>query len=561
MNHSHTADTLGAFAATESRPRVTFELYHPMKKSLFALTLSAALAALTAPAHAGLLDSATQAWEYKHSGSGSFLSEIVSFDASRNELWVSGVSGIDILNAQTGSLVQRLDTSAFGNLNSVSIRNGVAAIALENKTNRELPGLVQTYSTASRSLTGSYTVGALPDMLTFTPDGSKILVANEGTPNNTSMSGVTSANSHYGALTSPSGSFPRSYGSNALDPVGSVSIIHLGTGSVTTTSNLATATREGSHIRTNTGMDFEPEYIAVNAAGTKAYVTLQEANAIGVLDLASGSFEKVVGLGAKDYSQPGNRIDPKNDSTATVSNINLVSVNAKGLYQPDAVATYQVGGQTLLVMANEGDFREDDQDRSTAASVNPALSGTLLSNLRVLNTDSSVANGLFTAGARSFSIRDANGTLVYDSGEILDREAIAAGIYDDGRSRDKGVEPEGVELMEIDGRTLAFIGLERTTKAAVAAFDITDPNNVSFLKLLVGQGTARAPEGLKGYRIGKDFYLSLASEGNSDVPGSENFTTTFHLATTAVPEPGTYALGLAGLAVALGAQRRRRQGR
>ncbi len=515
------------------------------------ITAAVALcAASTATLAAGELNNATRAWTYAHATSGGFLSEIVSFDGITGTLWVAGVSGIDVLNASTGSFSQRIDTSGFGSVNSVTIHNGIAALAIESavKTN---PGVVKLYDTQTRSLlagTNSITVGALPDMLSFTPDGSRLLVANEATP------------STYGALTSASGVFPRTYGPAAVDPVGSVSIIDMASRSVTATATLAGVAQSGTHLRTQTGMDFEPEYIAINAAGTKAYVSLQEANAMGVLDIASGSFEKVVGLGAKDFSAAGNRIDPLNNGNKSgTSGYALISASAKGLYMPDGMATFSSGDQTFVVMANEGDFREDDGDR-VAASIAGLGASAPLNNLRVSATDSSAGN-LFAAGGRSFSIRTVDGDLVYDSGEILDREAMALGIYNDARSRDKGVEPEGVEVMQIAGRTFAFIGLERTaynnddtdiTKrvAAIAVFDITDPAQSSFVRMLKTDGDM-APEGLKGYALGGNYYLAYSSEVSST-------TTVYQLA--AVPEPATTALMLAGLA-ALGAAVRRQKPR
>jgi len=295
----------------------------------------------------------SKAWTYTHDPANGYLSEIVAFDNASQTLWVAGVSGVDVLDARSGAFVQRIDTRAYGNINSVAIHGGVAAMAFEASVRTD-PGNVRLFDTATRSPlagTNTFAVGALPDMLTFTPDGSKILVANEGTP------------STYGALVSVPGVFPRTYGPAALDPAGSVSIIDMATRSVSATATLAGVATTGTQIRTNTGMDFEPEYIAVNSAGTKAYVSLQEANAMGVLDIQSGSFARIVGLGVKDFSLPENRMDPLNDGTA-----NLINVNVKGLYQPDAMATFERGGQTFVVMANEGDFREDDGDRSSAGS-------------------------------------------------------------------------------------------------------------------------------------------------------------------------------------------------
>ncbi|MFD0928587.1 choice-of-anchor I family protein [Methylophilus glucosoxydans] len=459
-------------------------------------------------------------WTFSHSGSG-YLSEIPAFDAMTNTLWVAGVKGVDVLNAATGSLVQHIDTSSFGNINSVSISNGMAAFAIENSA-RTQPGIVQLYNTTTRSLasgTNTFTVGALPDMLTFTPDGSKILVANEGTPD------------VYG--TRKGSTVPRVFNPAANDPVGSVTIIDVTNRSVAATATLSGVPTSGSHIRNNTGMDYEPEYIAVSADGSKAYVTLQEANAIGILDMNTNSFTQVVGLGAKDFSLPGNSIDPLNNGS-----VNFISANVKGLYMPDGIATYNVAGKDYLVTANEGDFREDDGDRSNASSLGATGD---LANIRVSNTDSS-AGDLYAAGARSFSIRNADGSLVYDSGDILDKEAFARGIYDDARSRDKGVEPEGVDLFTLGGRTIAAIGLERTLKGAVALFDITDPTKVSFIDMIVSDGD-KAPEGLVAFEKAGQIFLAFSNE-------SSNTTSLFKV--SAVPEPGSAAmLGMGLLSLAM----------
>ncbi|MDP3609285.1 MAG: choice-of-anchor I family protein [Methylophilus sp.] len=461
------------------------------------------------------ISSITKAWTYTHTASG-VTSEISAFDSNTNTLWVAGVVGVDVLNLNDGSLVQHIDTTSYGFINSIAIHNGVAAFAIESSTITN-PGIVQFYDTSTRSLTGgtnTLTVGALPDMLTFTADGSKLLVANEASP------------STYGTRIGTS--VPRVYGPAAVDPVGSVSIIDMNTRTVTATAGFTGVTQTGSHIRTNTGMDIEPEYIAINASGTKAYVTLQEANAVGVLDLNTNSFEKIIGLGAKDFSLPGNQIDPLNNGT-----ISFISPNVKGLYMPDGIAAYEVNGKDYMVMANEGDFRADDGDRITAGSLGAEAP---LNALRVSATDSSPGD-LYAAGARSFSIRDEDGTIIFDSGDFLDKKAAELGIYDDGRSRDKGVEPEGVELFSINGRTIAAIGLERTLKSAVALYDITDPANASFLDMIVTEGDL-APEGLKAFTVNGLIYLAVNNE-------TSNTTSLYSI--TPVPEPESYAMLLAGL--------------
>jgi len=342
-------------------------------------------------------------------------------------------------------------------------------------------------------------------MLTFTPDGRQLLVANEATPNGR----------------------PTPAGQSADDPVGSVSIVDVRSRHVTTLpidatipgySTLRLFPATGSlptQPATYSPYGPEPESIAVDQRGRYAYVTLQEANGIAVLDLRHRRFEKIYNLGLKDFSLPGNEIDPNDQD----GEIRLRNVAVMGLYQPDTIAAYEHRGRTYLVMANEGDARDngsgdsEDERRGSSgnASVEYVADGSELGRLTLSNIDSVRGGPLVKFGAHSFSIRDTDGRIVFDSGSQLDREAIRLGIYDDGRSDNKGVEPEGVALLRVKGRTLAFIGLERTLKSAFAMYDITDPAKARFLDMIVSEGDV-SPEGLKAFRAGRGYYLAVANE-------------------------------------------------
>ena len=62
---------------------------------------------------------------------------------------------------------------------------------------------------------------------------------------------------------------------------------------------------------TNPSVDFEPEYIA--AGNNTAYVTLQEANAIAVIDLSTNKVTGIYSAGFEDYSKVAVDIDKKDE--------------------------------------------------------------------------------------------------------------------------------------------------------------------------------------------------------------------------------------------------------
>lgn len=446
-------------------------------------------------------------WQFAHQpGVPGQKSEIVVHDDRTDTLWVAGVVGVDVLDRSTGQRLAHIDVTHLGAVNSVAVHDGLAAFSIENGLDRTRPGAVVFYDTRTRQQRGApVVVGALPDMLTFTPDGKQVLVANEATPNPR----------------------PTPAGLSAGDPTGSVSIIDVRAREVVTLPIDASIPGYGTlrlfpaagtlptQPAAYSPYGPEPEYIALDQSGHYAYVGLQEANGIAVLNLKARKFEKIYNLGTKDFSLPGNEIDPS-DQDGTIA---LRSVPVRGLYQPDALAAYSHKGETFLVMANEGDARDngsgdgEDERRGSAgnASIEYVPDGSELGRLTFSNVDSARGGPLVAFGAHSLSIRRADGTIVFDSGSQLDREAIRLGIYDDGRSDNKGVEPEGVALLHIKGRVLAFIGLERTLKAAMAVYDITDPEDVQYLDMIVSEGDI-AVEGLTAFKVGARHYVAIANE-------------------------------------------------
>ncbi len=541
-------------------------------------SIAAAIAALLASANASAAADFqwSHQWTFNHSaanGSSAMGSEIVSYDAVNNRLWVAGTDanqanigqgGIDVLD-MNGNLLQSISTSALGGINSVAVKNGQAAIALTAPTKTDA-GLVRFYNAADYTLQQSVTVGANPDAVTYTPDGSRLLVANEGEP------------SSY--LVGPSG-----------DPEGSVSIINTNTFAVQTAGfsayNGAAAALKASGVRltgpnASVAQDLEPEYIAVSQDGTKAFATLQEANSVAVIDIASATVTDIKALGLKDHSLAGNGLDVSDRDGAGTAALkgNIQNWNVMGMYMPDGIASFSKDGHQYYVTANEGDSREDwpggaEEVRVGAATIDPILDAAMkaahgndwqtnndkLNRLTVSKSGDTDNDGdldqLQVFGARSFSILDANGAMVFDSGDKLEqtiKALIAANpgnaafeaLWDDGRSDNKGPEPESAVVGKVDGRDLLFLGLERSN--AVMVWDLTDLNSPTFLDMLFTGGDV-GPEGLSFFTNAQGSYLAVANEVSE---------TTSLYKVSAVPVPGAVWLFGSALLGLIGMKRGRK---
>lgn len=277
--------------------------------------------------------------------------EIPAFDPVNRQIFVVNAQkgAIDILDASDAaapSLIKTLNVEGIAPgavVNSVAYRDGLIAVAIEADDKTD-PGYVGLYDAATHELLDSVTVGSLPDMLTFTPDGRYILVANEAEPSDDYSS----------------------------DPEGSVSIVSLADralGTVAIASFEAFNGREAQLLNAGVRLygpnadvaskNLEPEYVAVSADSTTAWVTLQENNALAVVDIASATVTDIVPLGTKDFGLSVNSIDASDED----GEINIRTwPGVVGMYQPDSIASYTADDQTYLVTANEGDARAWGED-------------------------------------------------------------------------------------------------------------------------------------------------------------------------------------------------------
>ncbi|MEM8501907.1 MAG: choice-of-anchor I family protein [Cyanobacteria bacterium P01_D01_bin.1] len=474
--------------------------------------------------------------------------EIVTYDASRRLLYVvSGgtvLQAISIADPTAPGVAASLDIADFlpdeitvGGANSVaySASSDLLAVALELDPVTDNGFVVVTQLSKVQEaidedgaltaenisdLVKVFTVGALPDMVTFTPDGSKVLVANEAEPD------------------------------DGIDPDGSISIIDVSgefddidTSTAVSTAdftsfNVADLRAEGVRIfpdiTDNAASDLEPEAIAVSPDGTTAFATLQENNAIAIIDIDSATVTDIKPLGLKDYSVEGNGLDASDrdgDDEGGAINIDLEPVF--GLYMPDSIASFEVDGEAFYIIANEGDDRGDaDEDARGDAirlkdladvtsfgrnglALDESFDSALLEDDELGRLTISSIDGdtdgdgdidqIVAYGGRSFSVLDSAGNIVFDSGDQLAQiaAAFAPELFNanngspddfDTRSDNKGAEPEAITTGVIDGTPYAFVGLERAG-GGVLTFDLSDPTSPQFVDY-VRSDEDIAPEGL-----------------------------------------------------------------
>jgi hypothetical protein len=397
-------------------------------------------------------------------------------------LVIDAVQGlVELAMSPDGTLTQRSIVS-LPRANSVAVYADLVAVACA----APLPGDAGVVHLFDRDLQpiATVAVGVGPDMVTFTPDGRSILVANEGEP---SADGL-------------------------IDAPGSVSIIDVSAGArIATVKTVGfhafdpqaeSLMKRGVHLALRhapLSVQAEPEYIACSPDGKLAFIGLQEIAAVAVLDVAAAQITALIPLGTKDFSLPGAGIDPSDRD----GGIRIAPHPVRGLLQPDAMACFEHGGALWLVTANEGEEREQgsfkegvrwgDATRSPSAPRTKDLDRLSVSRVASDPDGDGTLDQPVTFGGRSMSLWrfvPAAGEapprleLAWDSGDAFERLVaerhpasfnadLDATPWADGRSDAKGPEPEGLALGVIGERRLAFVGLERSHGLIV--IDLTDP--------------------------------------------------------------------------------------
>jgi hypothetical protein len=449
--------------------------------------------------------------------------EIVAFDAFTKRLFSvnahdRSVDVLDIRDPSNPAKLFSIDLSPYGvSANSVAVWGGLLAVAVENE-NKQAPGRLLLFATWGEcGLFNNIQVGALPDMVTFSPNGRYILVANEGEPSDDYTD----------------------------DPEGSISIIDLCRGPVRATAATAGFSRfndkkdaliaGGIRIygpNATVAQDLEPEYIAISHDSKTAWVTLQENNAIAVVSIKDAVVDTILPLGYKNNLDPANKIDVSDKDGGILLN----NWPVFGMYCPDAVASFKAWGKDFIITANEGDSRTysgcNEESRVKNLNLDPVAFPSAselkkdknLGRLKVTKTLGDIDGDgdydkLFSMGGRSFAIWSPQGELIYESGSLIE-EITAQYCPDnfnsndnengsfDGRSDDMGPEPEGIAIGQVQGVTYAFIGLERI--GGIMIFNISNPYAPYFVDYVNTRDFSGDPQ--------TDAAGDLAPEGLTFVP-------------------------------------------
>lgn len=450
------------------------------------------------------------------------VAEIVKYNKDNGKFYlVNGSTNpptLEIVGLKVGSGAMTKDASIdvrtlsetdgflYGDLTSVDINTTTKRVSVsvqEADPDKKGKILVLDYE---GHLLKTYEAGVQPDMIKSTSDGRYILTADEGEPR------------HAGT-----------------DPHGSVTIVDTVDNTVTHVEfDDPSVIDDRVHIRgasnsdgavTGEGpkadaiFDLEPEYLALSADNTTVYATLQENNAIAVIDIAEKKVKAVHGLGFKDLSDPNNALDLVKDGAYRPE-----AVPFYGMYMPDGIASYTTDdGRTYLFTANEGDVTEWDgrtngmdlKDLKGQLTAGPAaefLADKTQYNKVEVAGDMEKGN-VYLYGGRSFSIWSADGVLsqVYDSGNDFEKmtaqrlptyfNANHTNNEFDGRSAKKGPEPEDVKTGKVGNREFVFVGLERI--GGIMTYDVTDPAHPVFANYIntrdfsAGLETDAGPEGIE----------------------------------------------------------------
>ncbi|MEA3371958.1 MAG: choice-of-anchor I family protein, partial [Campylobacterota bacterium] len=387
-----------------------------------------------------------------------------------------------------------IDLSPYGaGIQSVATSHDKIAVAVASADKVATKGKVVIFDTDG-TFDKEVTVGYLPDMVGFSEDGLKVIVANEGEPD-ASDGNYNDVAGTVGIITVASGVY---------NEVGFVD------GDLNAAAD-GTVVRKGGTPSDSTALDMEPEFVAV--AGNKAYVTLQENNALAIIDIATDTpiVDSVKSLGSKDYSSQ-NKIDIQEEGKILLKNY----PGLKGLYQPDTIVAHNINSTDYLFTANEGDGREyedsngdvifEDEIKIKKHTLDDSIADAYIdeNDLKIM-TDISTSTELYTFGGRSFSIWDTNGDLVWDSGDSISKlvAKYEPKLFNqddaemDGRSGNKGAEPEAIAVGTLsNGKVYAFVGLER--QSSIVIYDVSNPQAPEFVDYVVTHtDNDISPEGMK----------------------------------------------------------------